>query len=688
MMNLTERYIVVCVTLLTVCGFVLQAQAQKDFVKTVVDFIEDRNAIEWKDSSNRNILADATEQNGSVVEMRKVLTHDNHVGEIEVDVLHMRVRPSEAVEQFGIMGRKVFTVPDENFIQFQGGVKITSSGADKVSVNVVIETHSGNSWIPSKAYEPRLNKDDEEMEQSRTFLLNLSEWRGQVIRLSLTAEADADVIRVGNETQLNPSEIAAEWHLAKLISSPIGFTLGKPERVNTTNTFSSKTILPTQLIAPSMIGATTDPGSFELVLEGDDTGGGSQVGGLHGPSDTPINTVYIPGNDSLDARWTCYFSSVVEGDPNHGSSSPDEDISTKTRVVDFSGNPTKNMYSGSYTEIRNAVLVDGSNKAIAVHTPSGDACRDFDDHYAAISGVAAATLDNGTNVIHAFIHAEDHFQFEENGGNCEGVSGEHNSGPGMYASIGYARSVDDNTSDFGRVFTNVKSSATSNAIITYATAEDDLPTIDYSSGTGQPSVIDGSDGYYYLFYTSWAELQFDDGNVSVIAVARAATSDVNRTAFSSYANPWKKFKEVNSTWNNSSNWTQPGLGGVESAIWNGKDVGGYRSQYPDEASAWRLAPKVSYNGYLDKLVLVCFGRFASGSTLAMWIYFADDPVNWSNPIALAEESAGSASQFPTIIGDLGHDVYTTEESKLYFRSPTTVEAGIGDLWRVDLTFYN
>ena len=66
--------------------------------------------------------------------------------------------------------------------------------------------------------------------------------------------------------------------------------------------------------------------------------------------------------------------------------------------------------------------------------------------------------------------------------------------------------------------------------------------------------------------------------------------------------------------------------------------------------------------------------------MIMILHTSDDPVNWSNGILVA---SGEDAEFPTLIGDLGHDVFTTEYNKLYFKSDNP-----NDLWRAELQFIN
>ena len=522
-------------------------------------------------------------------------------------------------------------------------------------------------------------------------MLNLSEWAGKKARLSLVTRVVPSYENIGGREVVTPNKIAADWYMFELVSSDFWVELGAPERVSSWR-INGKTIRH----AHSKIASATihDVSVFEQVLKQTD-----YYAQLIAPIDTPICSTFIPEADGYPGRHVGYFSSTLTAgnDPfegHHNDDSPEKQYGGSTRMFDFCGTD-KNLYSASVEEVTAAILIHNGT-AVAVLSPSGDASRDFDDHYAGISSVACDTLSNGTKVIHSFFHAEDHF--DEDLGT---VDDHANPKYKTYARIGYARStVDDH--DFGREFTAIHHNA-AYPIIEYVTDETlwnnfNIPQI---WGCGQPSVIPYED-YYYLYYTTWGIKDTIHAPISLICVARAPKSSVNDTNYSGENNPWKIFREKDpDNWENSDNWLEDGLGGEYSGLYNveiqsasyGIETVDVRTDRGDDRHKWRYAPMVSYNEYLEKSIIICDGGLGASGSHGIVIHSSTDPVSWDDGLMIVisrdilkevSEDYGYA-KYVSLMGSGGEDRWTTEYNKMYYRWSDD-DLDLRGAWRSDLRF--
>jgi len=146
----------------------------------------------------------------------------------------------------------------------------------------------------------------------------------------------------------------------------------------------------------------------------------------------------------------------------------------------------------------------------------------------------------------------------------------------------------------------------------------------YSSdlGGGTFAIKDGQFNVYFRDYLANPQ----DGFSSELAVARAPLADLISNSISGRSTAFTKYY--------NGGWTEPGIGGRSSPL----EVG-------NPANWWA---SVSYNEYLDQMVLVSSQWQASGTGPDLYLATSADGVNWSarQPLVL---DAGE-QMYPTIVG--------------------------------------
>jgi hypothetical protein len=164
----------------------------------------------------------------------------------------------------------------------------------------------------------------------------------------------------------------------------------------------------------------------------------------------------------------------------------------------------------------------------------------------------------------------------------------------------------------------------------------DLGTIvEPSLQSGQAEVGGGSfavvDSHLYVYYRDW----FEDGSFSNLSVARAPIDELVNNALNWEGTEFTKYFD--------GNWSEPGRGGLSSPL----EIG-------NPANSWSA---VSYNDYLDQLVLVTSQWDADGGDL--YLTTSHDGLNWSERQAV---DLDPGEQFyPSLIGT-GYDPTHTGES--------------------------
>jgi hypothetical protein len=141
------------------------------------------------------------------------------------------------------------------------------------------------------------------------------------------------------------------------------------------------------------------------------------------------------------------------------------------------------------------------------------------------------------------------------------------------------------------------------------------------------------DGYFNVYYRDYMA----NGASSELAVARAPLADLVNNSLSGIKTPFMKY--------HNGSWSQPGRGGLASPLEQGNPANWWSS--------------VSYNEYLDQLVLVSSQWQAGGTGPDLYLATSSDGVNWSarQPLVL---DAGE-QMYPTIIGT-GADPQITGQS--------------------------
>jgi hypothetical protein len=141
------------------------------------------------------------------------------------------------------------------------------------------------------------------------------------------------------------------------------------------------------------------------------------------------------------------------------------------------------------------------------------------------------------------------------------------------------------------------------------------------------------DGYFNVYYRDYMA----NGASSELAVARAPLDQLVSNSLNGITTPFMKYY--------NGSWSQPGLGGLSSPL----EVG-------NPANWWS---SVSYNEYLDQLVLVSSQWQSGGTGPDLYLATSPDGVTWSarQPLVL---DAGE-QMYPTIIGT-GADPQITGQS--------------------------
>ncbi len=624
---------------------------------------------------------------------------NSDVGEINVEALTLRAKPTTADREYGILGRKIMNLPAKRYIQFQGGLQALAGRAKGANLSLDVETRDKDGqWVEARSFLAKRILVDGEDQGSRCLVLNLSEWAGQEVRLSLALRVKPSYSNIGGREEWTPSEISAQWFMARIVSSPFRVIVGEPEKIslsdstpargNSLQSISPANPLPNSLIKASTIVSTTS--SKEAVL----FGGATQEGYVMNPSDTEIATTFIPEAGGYPGRAVCYFTSSVAATyqphgASHGVHSPESEFGASSRLIDFASNTSKNMYNATVSEIRNAMIKYATGASWVALQPSGIASRDFDDHYVGITSIISSTLDEPIDkpVIHAFFYAEDHFK------NDQGTSDDHNyitigddDFSSTYGRIAYARSIVD-THDYGRQFSKIYHDNSVYPIITDAAAADEsiisVSMNTGSNGVGGASVYPIGDYYYMIYHTqvltrnAAGEFLVDENGlykkVPILCAARASKSAVNNPYYATQPNPWKKFKEVVSPATAAANFIQDGVGGEYSGLWNVyKDDNNHRTAKRLHARNWRTYPKVSYNEYINSVypdhqgILICNGGF-SKDFAGVWIHTSSDLFDWDGGLLVFFDDDELVVEkeewvYPTLVGSTGYDgVYNTNE---------------------------
>lgn len=149
-------------------------------------------------------------------------------------------------------------------------------------------------------------------------------------------------------------------------------------------------------------------------------------------------------------------------------------------------------------------------------------------------------------------------------------------------------------------------------------------------GGGSFAILDGYFNVYYRDYMA-------DGSSSELAVARAPVAELVSNSLNGISTPFTKYYD--------GTWSQPGRGGKSSPLEAGNPANWWSS--------------VSYNEYLDQLLLVSSQWQAGGTGPDLYLATSSDGVNWSSrqPLVL---DAGE-QMYPTIIGT-GSDPQITGQS--------------------------
>lgn len=180
----------------------------------------------------------------------------------------------------------------------------------------------------------------------------------------------------------------------------------------------------------------------------------------------------------------------------------------------------------------------------------------------------------------------------------------------------------------------------------------DLGTIIEPNSPGPAEVGGGSfavfDNYFNVYYKDWLA----DGTTSELAVARAPVSDLINNALSGQGTAFTKYY--------NGGWSEPGRGGKSSAL-----------ETANAANSWL---SVSYNDYLDQVVMVSSQWVADGGDL--YLATSPDGINWSprQPIAV-----DPGEQFyPTIIGTGADPTHSDQSFYVYY---TDSKKGAWSRWK-------
>jgi PEP-CTERM motif len=188
-----------------------------------------------------------------------------------------------------------------------------------------------------------------------------------------------------------------------------------------------------------------------------------------------------------------------------------------------------------------------------------------------------------------------------------------------YVTLGLAASVDPK----GLSFFDLGPIITPNVPIKQSPWSNDL-------GGGSFAIKDGQFNVYFRDYLA-------DGHSAELAVARAPLTDLINNSLSGRPTEFMKYY--------NGGFTEPGIGGKSTALEAGNPANWWSS--------------VSYNDYLDQMVMVSSQWQASGTGPDLYMATSADGVNWSarQPLVL---DAGE-QMYPTILGT-GPDPQVTGQS--------------------------
>ncbi len=507
--------------------------------------------------------------------------------------------------------------------------------------------------------------------------------------------------KVGTEESWSPNVISAQWTSARIVGSAFRVILGEPEKVDEFSDETSKTsvLQGAQAQVQSVTAYPTD--SEILILNGEtDTDGGDWH--MTNPGESGVNTTYIPASGGVPGHFVAYQTTRLAPSTINGASA-------YPRVIDFRNIPTKNMSNASRDEIVSASYIDPANGAAKAVIEPGTPYSDEWPGHVAIASLYTSVYSGWPNtpILNAFVHTEDISQNDTTLNNPRWV----------YIRIGYARST-AGTADFGRAFQKLNHQA-GNPIITFASAEEEINPVTVATkqyGVGGPSVIATNDYYYMIYYVQ--TLHKDNGihyPDPGIAIARASRSAVDNQYYAGSSNPWIKYRQIVSATTAEQNWSQPGLGGLESILWNWKiGANGFRGTEINNYKLWRAFPKVSYNIYLassyivnnatNQMVMLCKGGIDAGAWKSgVVMHTSSNLLEWSTFLVLkADQSNDGANdyysyEYPTLIGVDptygGYSGQTCEYNKLYYQrdkwhptSISTAQLTDQDIYRQTLRF--
>lgn len=618
-------------------------------IQEFTNLIDARQSADWTNLAGREIELEGLDGEQDVVNMKMVedlAAKDLYGEDKQRPVLYMESRPVSGQSEFGMEGCFTLTLPAKRFYQFQGSVEALEGRNEGMELSVVVKcptTVDGETvWAADRIFSGKRLGVNEYGQDITFFALDLSDWAGREIQVCLSMKVNADFSKIGDRESWSPNLISAQWSMARIVGSAFRVILGEPEKVSSL-TIRGKTYrdAASKVYVQSVTGYPTS--AEELILNGTSVGSGGDWH-LTNPAESGVNTTYIPADGDTPGRFVAYITSRLYP----------TDISSAThpypRLIDFRNQTTKNMGNATANEIYNAGYIDPNNDAAKmVIWPDEGFSDEWPDKYGhvAFSSVISSnytSLGGGTvNVLHAYAHVEDSDQ------NDDGIK----NASGTYEHIGYARSR-AGIEDFGREFQKTDHTS-GNTIIRHVSAEEDIDMKDISYGCGGASVF-GTTDYYYMIYHARPIIKKVNGldivGAAGIAIARATKSAIDSWAYPYAGNPWVKYKQIVSATTSSLNWGQPGIGGLESILWNAKIENGLRSSYTDVVYKWRAYAKVSYNTYLDQyydhqMLLICKAGIAAEGVTGVVIHTSDNLLEWSDYIVVNMDEPKSESYFYT-----------------------------------------
>ncbi|MEW6234794.1 MAG: hypothetical protein AB1656_05350 [Candidatus Omnitrophota bacterium] len=710
--------------------FALAANSQEKAIEKVFDFVENKDQTEWLNLERSLVALDAEDENQSVVKMRPAVmrTGDPKIGVVMGAALYMKAQPVAGKGNYGVFGQRIVQIPNRKYVQFQGGAEILNGAQYPVDFHLLVETRkSANSpWQAEAAFPARgLDPNRAVSPGSCWFMEDLTQYAGQEVRLSLVLSIEPSYTKVGAAERWEPSEIAANVFMAELMSSKFKVNLYAPTddvdamQPNPLQGKSAQRNPKQDAVAPETVYAVTYPAYLTTVLDGSQT----TAGYLANPSDFPICSEQIPAYTYGGVQYPAHFVSYLaalrwnyhtdHGAPGYNDANGNSEPAVYAgcgRVIDFVNNSSYNMYNASASTIQNSLVKNGACEAISVLTPSGDRTRNFDDHWVGISSILYHALSDNKKALHAFYNGEDHFQYWND---ISWVTNNHNGSPhwSVNTSIGYARSTEDSGANFGRTFTKMPSFGSEYKVISYEMDEDELVMGRQGSyGCGDPSIVPVG-AYYYMIYSTRGVLKqngapalyvvgstipvqscsgYDYGECgnlvhSNLSAARALQSSVFSSSYGMNNNPWKKYKRVSSTWSDSANWTEDGIGGAFSFIWNADST--YTDQ-PTNVDKWRTNPKVSFNSWTNCYILIAQGGITQ-DRYGFYIHSSSNPVDWDDGLLITAIDSNfynnnPKSNYPSLIGSGGRDYETDEWNMLYYTQVNPSDSSKKDLKRMYL----